>query len=64
MNENDISYLASQAYEAYGNTTDFENYQAWDDLPAAIKIAWRAVAIKVMESVPQQKQSDSESPNP
>jgi hypothetical protein len=37
--------LAITAYQAYGNSVEWKNYQGlpmprWDDLPAAIKQAW------------------------
>lgn len=46
---NDIHALARSAYEAYGRTTDFKNYQGlpmprWDDLGEAIQLAWTAAA--------------------
>ncbi len=37
--------LAKIAYQAYGKSTDFKNYQGapmpcWDELPSSIKVAW------------------------
>lgn len=60
MNNNDISYLASQAYESYCYTTGSKNYlgnpmPVWDELPSASKTAWRAAVTKVMELVTQPK---------
>lgn len=43
------------AYEAYGKTTDFKNYQGlpmptYDDLPEKIKLAWEAATKAVYEA--------------
>lgn len=48
--------LAQLAYQAYGEQTDFKNYQgnpmpAWDDLGDAIQDAWLAAADAVAEDV-------------
>jgi hypothetical protein len=41
------AYLAQRAYEAYGKSTNFKNFQgnpmpAWEELPEAIHQAWFA----------------------
>lgn len=45
---------AQAAYQAYGQITDFKNYQglpmpAWDDLPPKIKEAWIAATKHTIE---------------
>jgi hypothetical protein len=40
-----LEELAKIAYHAYGQTTDFKNYQGlpmpeWDELPPKIQLAW------------------------
>ncbi|MEH1808433.1 hypothetical protein [Nostoc sp.] len=44
--------LAKIGYRAYGETTDFKNYQGlpmpnWEDLPEKIQIAWMAAAVAI-----------------
>ena len=44
--------LAKIAYQAYGKTTDFKNYQGlpmpeWESLPEKIQQAWIAAAVAV-----------------
>lgn len=41
----DDEKLAKRAYEAYGKTVDFKNYQGlpmpkWEDLSTIIRLAW------------------------
>lgn len=48
--------LARIAYEAYGKTTDFKNYQGlpmptYDDLTNKIKAAWEAAVTAVAMNV-------------
>lgn len=48
--------LARIAYEAYGKTTDFKNYQGlamptYDDLPPKIKEAWENACLAVKADV-------------
>lgn len=50
--------LAMGAYNAYGETTDFKNYQGlpmppWDALPEAIQNAWIAAASYVFNTATQ-----------
>lgn len=45
----EIEKLAKQSYYAYGNVTDFKNYQGlpmpkWEALTDKIREAWRAAA--------------------
>lgn len=56
--EIDIARLARLAYAAYGETTDYKNYQglpmpAFDDLPVKIREAWNAAAVAVGVAVQQ-----------
>jgi len=51
----DLEDLARMAYRAYGETTDFKNYQGlpmptWDDLGERIQTAWRAAAESVVSN--------------
>jgi len=44
--------LAKKAYSAYGQTTDFKNYQGlpmpeWENLPDTIKLAWQNAATAI-----------------
>jgi hypothetical protein len=46
--------LAKHAYEAYGATTDFKNYQGlpmpkFEDLPTLIQAAWLAACLAVID---------------
>ena len=46
--------IAKAAYEAYGKTTDFKNYQGlpmpkWEDLSAKIRAAWVAASREVYD---------------
>lgn len=50
----DSTELAKAAYQAYGETTNFKNYQgnpmpAWEDLGATIQDAWIAAADRVAD---------------
>lgn len=45
--------LEQTAYEAYGNKTDWKNFQGdpmpkWKDLPTAIQEAWHAAVMAVV----------------
>lgn len=49
MSDDDQLTMAQLAYTAYGQTTDFKNYQgnpmpAWGDLGDTIQAAWVAAA--------------------
>ena len=49
-------HLAEVAYEAYGKTTDFKNYQGFPmpsfaELPDKIQIAWCSAALAIKSSV-------------
>lgn len=49
--DTDEELLARNMYQAYGNTTDFKNYQGhpmptWEELPEKIKEAWIAAGKK------------------
>ena len=49
-------HLAEVAYEAYGKTTDFKNYQglpmpSFADLPEKIQMAWCNAALAIKGSV-------------
>lgn len=51
-NADQADWLARKAYQAYGSTTNFKNYQglpmpAYDDLPEGIRRAWQAAALAV-----------------
>ena len=51
-----VDQLAQVAYRAYGQTTDFKNYQGkpmpdWVALPENIRTAWRASARAVVGDV-------------
>lgn len=55
-NEHIQSVLAENAYNAYGKTTDFKNFQGnpmpkWADLPEGIQTAWKAAVNDVMKSL-------------
>jgi hypothetical protein len=48
--------MARKAYAAYGQTTDYKNFQGnpmptWDALPEAIRTAWKAAAEEVSVSI-------------
>lgn len=48
--------LATFAYNAYGKTTDYKNFQGlpmplWDDLPYRIKDAWMAAVAAVTNQI-------------
>lgn len=50
--ENIYEFFAREAYHAYGEVTDFKNYQGlpmpkWEDLTDKIREAWIAAATKV-----------------
>lgn len=50
----DSETLAKQAYHAYGEVTDFKNYQGlpmpdWNDLTPTIQQAWQAAATEVKQ---------------
>lgn len=52
MNERQLLILAQRAYQAYGSTTEFKNYQGlpmpeFNDLPQKIKDAWVNAAYTV-----------------
>ena len=52
----DDEALAKRAYEAYGKTTDFKNYQGlpmpkWEDLPEKIKDAWLNACLEVIKAI-------------
>ena len=52
--------LAKIAYEAYGESTGWRNYQglpmpAWDDLPEPIRRAWDAAAQAVLDAAKGQE---------
>lgn len=49
----DLERLARAAYQAYGETTDFKNYQGlpmpkWEDLTPTIRAAWCAATRSTM----------------
>ena len=49
MDEQELIELAKQAYHAYGQVTDFKNYQGlpmpeWEALTDKIREAWKAAA--------------------
>ena len=51
--------LAREAYDAYGATTLYKNFQGnpmpkWDDLPEKIRTAWVAAALRVRTCVLRQ----------
>ncbi|ABA24684.1 hypothetical protein Ava_D0019 [Trichormus variabilis ATCC 29413] len=53
--------LAKKAYRAYGQTTDFKNYQGlsmpdWENLPETIQKAWTSAAVAVTS--PEEKPQD------
>jgi len=55
--------LAKIGYQAYGQLTDFKNYQGlpmptWDDLPERIQNAWMAAATAIAKDAIH-KQSES-----
>ncbi len=57
--EHSAEDLARIAYAAYGQTTDFKNYQglpmpAYDDLTDKIKSAWEAAVTAVADAVRSQ----------
>ena len=48
--------LEQQAYEAYGKSTDFKNYQGlpmpkWDKLPTAIQTAWHEAVMAIVRAM-------------
>ncbi len=50
----DWNGIAQEAYRAYGQVTDFKNYQGlpmptWEELPVKIREAWIAAAKKVYD---------------
>lgn len=50
-----VTEFSRIAYNAYGQTTDFKNYQglpmpAYDELPDKIKLAWIAATKSVYEA--------------
>ena len=52
--EPEILNIARQAYNAYGKSTDFKNYQGlpmpdFDSLPDSVKCAWVAACERVLE---------------
>lgn len=54
--ESEYAVYAKEAYLAYGQTTDFKNYQGlpmprWEDLTPRIKEAWIAAATRVADLV-------------
>ncbi len=45
--------ITKEAYQAYGEVTEFKNYQglpmpAWEDLPERIKLAWVAAVQRAL----------------
>ncbi len=49
MSDKDLTILAKMTYGAYGQVTDFKNYQGlpmpeWDALTDTIREAWKAAA--------------------
>lgn len=56
--------LAESAYNAYGKTTDFKNFQgnpmpAWNALPIGIQTAWKAAVNDVMKSLKVRDANDN-----
>jgi hypothetical protein len=50
FSEQQIDFIARQAYSAYGKTTGFKNFQGnpmptFDALPAKIQDAWRSASL-------------------
>jgi hypothetical protein len=51
-----LTTLAESAYNAYGETTDFKNYQGlpmpkWNELSERIQSAWKAAVNDVMKQL-------------
>jgi len=56
MPEEKLTQYAESAYNAYGKTTDFKNFQGnpmpvWVNLPEHIKTAWKSAVNDVMKSL-------------
>ena len=52
MNEQVVTHLARCAYDAYGHSTGWKNFQGnpmpeWADLGESVQHAWRAAAYEV-----------------
>lgn len=56
MSDEKLTRYAERAYNAYGKTTDFKNFQGnpmpeWSELPDRIQAAWKAAVNDVMKSL-------------